>query len=247
MLEKSLKRNPAVLNACVTFLMHKAEIMYDARIADTKALIGMVERLGYTAEPLPDSAATRITLSIAEQFDETLEIHLKALPGVTAVLVNSLEHTIAVDYDPNLTGVRTLIEYLGKLGYSATICNGKHYSTFSTFEQQSMWRNFWLSVCLSIPVLLLVFVFPQFERTSSVFQTPIVSGLSVQTFLEWIFTTPIQIWLGKPFYISAYKALRYGKQANVDVLIMLSTSTAYIYSIISTIISMSHVGYQGEH
>ena len=43
--------------------------------------------------------------------------------------------------------------------------------------------------------------------------------------------TPVQFWVGLDFYISAAKALRAGG-ANMSVLIVMGTSTAYGYSVL---------------
>lgn len=45
--------------------------------------------------------------------------------------------------------------------------------------------------------------------------------------------TPIQILLGRPFYIRFYKAIRYAKPFTTDTLVVLSTSIAYGYSLVS--------------
>ncbi|MGH9954491.1 MAG: heavy metal translocating P-type ATPase, partial [Nitrososphaeraceae archaeon] len=45
--------------------------------------------------------------------------------------------------------------------------------------------------------------------------------------------TPVQILLGRPFYIRFYKAIRYRKPFTTDTLVVLSTSIAYGYSLIS--------------
>jgi len=48
--------------------------------------------------------------------------------------------------------------------------------------------------------------------------------------------TPVQFILGKKFYVGAYKSLR-NRVANMDVLVVLGTTAAYGYSVISIILS----------
>jgi P-type Cu+ transporter len=51
--------------------------------------------------------------------------------------------------------------------------------------------------------------------------------------LNWLFlllATPVQLYSGRDFYIHAWKALR-NKTANMDTLIVLGASTAYVYSV----------------
>jgi Cu+-exporting ATPase len=45
------------------------------------------------------------------------------------------------------------------------------------------------------------------------------------------------VWIGKIFYIHAYKALKQ-KRANMEVLVALGTSAAYFYSLISAILEI---------
>lgn len=67
----------------------------------------------------------------------------------------------------------------------------------------------------------------------------------MKVLIELILATPIQFWIARPFYSSAYGALRYNHSANMDTLVVISTSTAYFYSVISTILAISQVDYAG--
>jgi Cu+-exporting ATPase len=51
---------------------------------------------------------------------------------------------------------------------------------------------------------------------------------------QLILATPVQFFIGRQFYVSAYKALR-NKSANMDVLVVLGTSAAYFYSLFLTL------------
>jgi cation transport ATPase len=58
-----------------------------------------------------------------------------------------------------------------------------------------------------------------------------VNGVPLYVYLNALFATVIQTVMGYPFYISAYKSLRH-KSANMDVLIMLGTTAAWLYGIV---------------
>lgn len=51
-----------------------------------------------------------------------------------------------------------------------------------------------------------------------------------------ILATPVQILLGKPFYISFFNSLKQKKAFTVDTLVVLSTTVAYLYSLVATLI-----------
>ncbi len=55
----------------------------------------------------------------------------------------------------------------------------------------------------------------------------------LKTLLLFILATPVQFVVGLPFYRRAYGALR-NRSATVDTLVVLSTTTAYLYSVAAT-------------
>ncbi|MGH8671251.1 MAG: copper-translocating P-type ATPase, partial [Burkholderiales bacterium] len=79
-------------------------------------------------------------------------------------------------------------------------------------------RLFWISVALSLPLLLQMLA--------------MFSGIHADIVAPWLqmaLATPVQFWIGKRFYIGAWHALR-GGGANMDVLVALGTSMAYFFS-----------------
>ena len=67
-----------------------------------------------------------------------------------------------------------------------------------------------------------------------------VNGVPLYVYLTAMFSTVIQIFMGYSFYISAFKSLRH-KSANMDVLVVLGTTAAWLYGIV-----MIGIGYD-EH
>ena len=63
-------------------------------------------------------------------------------------------------------------------------------------------------------------------------------GLTVQDFVSFLLTTPIQFGLGRKFYVGGYKALKHGR-ANMDVLVAGGTTTAYVASVVLVLLRMS--------
>ena len=53
--------------------------------------------------------------------------------------------------------------------------------------------------------------------------------------VQFLLATPIQFWIGFPFYNGAYRALK-NKAANMDVLVVTGTSAAYGYSLVMSLL-----------
>jgi Cu+-exporting ATPase len=60
--------------------------------------------------------------------------------------------------------------------------------------------------------------------------------------VQLLLATPVQFYIGGPFYLGAYRALR-NKSANMDVLVALGTSVAYVYSLYEALKTLAVPGY----
>lgn len=73
-----------------------------------------------------------------------------------------------------------------------------------------------------------------------------LGGFTVGSLIQFILTIPIQFGIGWTFYQSAWSTLRYTKQANMNLLVMLSTTCAFLYSCITIIIGFINQNYDGK-
>ena len=65
------------------------------------------------------------------------------------------------------------------------------------------------------------------------------NGVSLYVFIIFFFSTIIQFFMGASFYVGAYKSLKLGS-ANMDVLVALGTTAAWLYGVI-----LIFIGYNG--
>lgn len=97
--------------------------------------------------------------------------------------------------------------------------------------------RFFICLALQIPILILMWIIPY---TAPQFLTILneLNGVPLFIWLNALFATVIQLYIGKNFYVSAFKSLIH-KSANMDVLIVLGTTAAWGYGI-----SLIGVGYK---
>ncbi len=63
-------------------------------------------------------------------------------------------------------------------------------------------------------------------------------------YLFWALATPVQFYVGKQYYVGGYKSLR-NRSANMDVLVALGSSVAYLYSVLVTLgLAPGHVYFE---
>ncbi|KVI11144.1 hypothetical protein Ccrd_010447 [Cynara cardunculus var. scolymus] len=161
------------------------------------------------------------------------------------------EYKVAVSYDPDLTGPRSLIFFIQEAGASSThyqaslyILERRHKTKkdheIKTYRSQFLWR------CLfSLPLLLFSVVLPMIPPYGNWLSYKLYNMLTIGMFLRWILCTPVQFIIGKRFYVGSYHALRQ-KSANMDVLVALGTNAAYFYSVYTIIKASLSDGFEGQ-
>ena len=159
-----------------------------------------------------------------------IEKALTKLPGVDAA-VNLATERARVRFAPGTTDIPTLMEIVRKAGYGARELSVTSRDTEKSRRAESYRRElhwFWLSAALTLPLLL---------------QMGAMFAGSHEDYLprwwQWLLATPVQFWIGKRFYLGAWNTIR-GGAANMDVLVALGTSMAYLYSTAVTLFGLHH-------
>ncbi len=155
-----------------------------------------------------------------------IERTLKKVPGVKQANVNFAAEKASVIFDDFLLSPKTLIDAVSKAGYKAELVDAKdagYEQRKHDEETKSYSRRFWLSFALSLPMLyFMVLDFVTIPGKAVVM--PYVGLISL------LLTIPIQFIIGSGFYKGMWAALKM-KTFNMDSLIAIGTSTAFIYSI----------------
>jgi len=94
-------------------------------------------------------------------------------------------------------------------------------------------------LALYLPIAVLIWVVPYISGMSK-FMTSvqIFNGVTLYIVLNFLISSFIQLYMGQDFYKSAYKSLKH-KSANMDVLIVIGTTAAWLYGVILILIGYS--------
>ncbi|MEK4012734.1 MULTISPECIES: heavy metal translocating P-type ATPase [Peribacillus] len=231
-IEKGLKKMEGVEEANVNLALEKSVIKYDAEKVNAQDFEKKIRDLGYdVVKEKKEFAITGMTCAACAT---RIEKGLNKMDGISKANVNLALENATVEYDPSQTSPIDIIQRVEKLGYGAIIKDDNKSSVdYRHKEIQKQKRKFIFSVILSFPLLWAMV--SHFSFTSFIYLPDFLMNPWVQMALA----SPVQFFIGKQFYVGAFKALR-NKSANMDVLVAMGTSAAYFYSVYQAFISIGN-------
>ena len=161
---------------------------------------------------------------------------LLSVVGVHSASVAVLAHAAKVRFDPSVCTAAALVGAIHTRGYSASIkdwsdSSADDISAAHTRDARVWGCLFLFCLTFTLPILTISMILPMLGVRSAALAGDVADGLSVQTLVLFVLTTPVQIVGGYRFYIGAWKALRHCS-TNMDVLVSLGSLSAYLYSVI---------------
>lgn len=234
-IEKGLNKMQGVENATVNLALEKATVKYREDELSPSEIKEKVEGLGYGI--VTEKIELDISGMTCAACATRIEKGLNKMAGVNKATVNLALENATIEYNPATVVPDELIGKVTKLGYGATKKESKQASINqkeAEFKRQK--RKFIFSMILSLPLLWTMV--GHFSFTSFLY----VPDLLMNPWVQMALATPIQFFVGKQFYVGAYKALK-NKSANMDVLVALGTSAAYFYSVYLSFETLGHSGH----
>ncbi|PIK61833.1 putative copper-transporting ATPase 2-like [Apostichopus japonicus] len=251
LIEGKISKRKGICNITVSLMAQKADVTFDTCHLTPSEVAVMIKDLGFEAEVLLGSNAARdgiidlhITGMTCASCVNLIESTLTKKPGILKASVALATSRGHFEFDPDVIGPRNIIQLVENIGFNARLSlqSRRHSSVDHTATirhkyrfpfHYSVARSFFISVTFGFPVIMILIYGIFGERE----QTTVIPGLSLQNLLLFACCTPIQFVAGKYFYIQAYKSLKHGA-ANMDVLIVMATSVAYLYSVTVVLIAI---------
>ncbi|MGD2096994.1 MAG: heavy metal translocating P-type ATPase [Desulfobacterales bacterium] len=230
-IEKGLAKMSGIHEAKVNFASEKANVTFDSSRVQMVDLVDTVRDLGYGA------GLEKVTLPVhgmsCASCVKKVESALNGLDGVVKAGVNFATERATVQYIPGTVALEDFKKAVKDAGYEILDTGRVEKQDVVDQERaareaefQKLKRKFISGLVLVIPVFLLAYwKMLGLDRLYSL-------NREVNFFLQLIFQTPIQFWVGWQFYSGAWKTAKHGS-ADMNTLIAVGTSSAYLYSVLA--------------
>jgi Cu+-exporting ATPase len=231
-IEKGLSKMSGITDAKVNFATEKATITFDPSRAHIGSFVSTIKDLGYEA------GIEKITFPVhgmsCASCVKKVEKALTSLEGVIQASVNFATERATVQYIPGTVGMEDFQRAVKAAGYEVLKVENARKEDLVDREKaareaayRKLKRKLIAGVVLVVPVFLLAYW--------KMLGLTYLYGLSRQVnfVLQLIFQTPIQFWVGWQFYSGAWKTAKH-KSADMNTLIAVGTSAAYLYSVLAT-------------
>ena len=230
--ERNAKKVEGVTDANVNFASEKVTITYDPAQRDLKSVahdvIARVERAGYT---IPTATIELPLLGMTcANCANTIQRRLNKTEGVIEATVNYANERATVSYLPGVVTRDDLVAAVRKAGYDVVTLAADEgdvedaEAAARAAEVHHQWQRLIVGVTFALPLFLL----------SMARDFNLVGAWADAMWVNWLFlvlATPVQFYVGWDYYVGAYKSLRNGS-ANMDVLVAMGSSVAYLYSVV---------------
>ncbi|CAG8922840.1 unnamed protein product [Penicillium salamii] len=216
-LNRTLAALPAVTGLKTSLVLSRAEFNVDLRLSTIEEV---VKYLGRTTEFKCERVQDRgSSLDLIMPGDSSELVGQKWPDGVIDMTILD-KQIIRVVFDPKTVGARDLAEKVWGPPIQLAPPRGDPSLEAGSKHVRNVGYMTLLSAALTIPVLVMAWA-------------PLPPREMAYSSASLALATIVQVVIAGPFYPKALKALIFSKVIEMDLLIVLSTSAAYIFSIIS--------------
>ena len=225
-IERSIKKVPGIINAQVNFGTEKAVVDYDSDKSNINSIKQAVKKVGYDIADSNSKIEFRIIGMQSPHCEGVIKKSLSKLNGVSRVETSFAKGRAYIEYDASLINSNQLKKTVENAGYGVfVITESKDVEKEARIKELKTLKN--KLIVGSVLSLLVLFgslrdYFPSVPET-----------FLMNLYVQFILTLPIQFYVGAQFYKGFWAALK-NKSADMNSLIAIGTSAAFIYSAIVT-------------
>lgn len=227
-IERGIKKLEGVKDVKVNLATDQSTVTFEEQAITLYQIEEKIDSLGFRVKP--NEIEFDVSGMSCAACATRIEKKLNRMDGIKKASVNLALERAQVEYHSSLVSPTDMIGSVSKLGF--TLTNRLEEVESTNQDYQKLKIHMWLAILLSFPLFWAMadhFTFTSFIWIPELFMNP---------WFQMALATPVQFAIGARFYRSAYKALL-NKSANMDVLVALGTSAAYLYSVFLTYQSLS--------
>jgi len=215
-LQRFLATIKAIHNLKTSLVLCRAEFDLDLRYESVESIIRRLRRMTeFKIEEIrQEGSEIEICSPDVQKFAK------QELPTGVFALLPIDKTTICISFDPHIVGARDLVERKFETILEVTPLKPDSGLAVGSKHVRHVGLMTLLSACLTVPVLVLAW--------APIHKRPIVCGG-----VSLALATLIQVVVAGPFYPTVLKSLIFSRMIEMDLLIVISTIAAYVFSAIS--------------
>ncbi len=235
-LERVIGNMDGVDNAAVNLAMETMKVEYDSEQVTEEQIMQMVADAGFEASPLVEGSTVTISISgmSCSACSSRLERVLGNMDGVSEAQVSLPNETAKINFNTSDTNLREIRQAITDAGFEPGSLQDEMgvKEAYEQRRQQTMLRlagmkkRLILALSFTVPLLCITMGHMVGMPLPDII-SPTVNPLGF-ALIQLILTAPV-LWFGKDFYLHGFPNLFKGAP-NMDSLIAVGTSAAFIYS-----------------
>ena len=243
-IERHLRKLPGVRTAKVNFASERATVEYAPLEVGLSNLIAGVEKAGYGVA----TGDANFALPGLQSAEDALKFEkvLSTMQGVLNASVSFMSQTAQIKYVPTIISEADLYRAVKAAGLVTSDEKVEPTDVEALARQREYREQFRLllvGLVFTLPLFLLAMgkdfsLLPEFfyQPDHDIMAAQMGGMHPAKAWFDWLMlalAAPVQLYVGWGFYIGAYKSLR-NRSANMDVLIAMGSSVAFLYSLLVT-------------
>ncbi|TBR23335.1 MAG: heavy metal translocating P-type ATPase, partial [Candidatus Nitrosotenuis sp.] len=220
-IQKYVTRIDGVTKCEVNLASQKADLEFDPSVVSLQTIENAIQSAGYHV------VYEKLTVKIAGITDsgdaQSLQKKLERLDGVKDASVNYGNSQGIIEYNQALLSLSDIRQFITKNGYQ--VLSEDLSESAEELEAKKLRKLFVIGIAFTIPILL--FGYPEYLSFVP------LAGSNVAAYLMFACASVVQFVAGSRFYSGAFRIAKL-RSANMDTLVVVGTTAAYLFSLYNT-------------
>ncbi|TBR09952.1 MAG: copper-translocating P-type ATPase [Candidatus Nitrosotenuis sp.] len=220
-IQKYVAKVVGVTKCEVNLASQKADLEFDPSAVSLQTIEKAIQSAGYHV------VYEKLTVKIAGITDSgdahSLQKKLERLDGVRSVSVNYGNSQGIIEYNPALLSLSDIRQFITKNGYH--VLSEDLSESAEELEAKKLGKLFVIGIAFTIPIL--IFGYPEYLSFIP------LAGSNVAAYLMLACASVVQFVAGSRFYSGAFRIAKL-RSANMDTLVVVGTTAAYLFSLYNT-------------